>query len=349
MRDPLVGPETSRWRRGAELLRHGTRLRRATASVGTVVLNYDRPTDTAEAVSSLLRSSHLDHHVVVVDNAADEAAQDALLGMLPSTVSYLPTGENLGYAGGNNRGIAFLLDAGVQYVCLVNPDARVEVCTVAGLVLAAEKHRDAGFVGPRLLHGGSSPTTVQSDGGRLDWSRGGATTHVNGDSRLSELRGGRFEVDFVTGACVLLRRSMLEDVGLIPEEYFLYYEETEHALLAARRGWVSLVDRDVRAKHFRRSTAAFPTRAYLYYMTRNRALFAARHGPDANSAACGLEDLDETFVEPWARRVAERVPALVEAFDVVAELAKEHGREGRTGRYERLVDHAVDGIPGWET
>jgi GT2 family glycosyltransferase len=323
------------------------RRRPVRATVGSVVLNYDAPSDTLGAVASLLRSSYLDQHVVVVDNATYEPARASLLDRLPTTVSYLPTGENLGYAAGNNRGIDFLLDAGVRYVLLVNPDARMRVETVDGLVRAAKAFGDAGFVGPRLVHGGSNPEMVQSDGGRVDWTRGGATAHVHGDTRTSILPGGSGPVDYVTGACVLLRRAMLEDVGPIPEDYFLYYEETEHALRAARRGWISVVDRDVVADHYRRSTASVPSRAYIYYMTRNRALFAARHCPEADAVERGLADLDETFLSPWAERVRERVPALAEVFDSVVAAAVDHGRQGRKGRYDELVDLAVDGVPGW--
>jgi GT2 family glycosyltransferase len=312
-----------------------------------VVLNYDSPEDSLEAVASLLRSTYLDQHVVVVDNAVDRSAQDWLKDRLPDSVSYLPMGENAGYAVGNNRGIAFLMDGGVDYVCVVNPDARVGSSTVEGLVRAADRSRDAGFVGPRLIHGGSNPVMVQSDGGHVDWSRGGATRHVHGDTRIERVPAGVGHVDYVTGACVLLRRAMLEDVGFIPEEYFLYYEETEHALRAARRGWTSIVDRDVQAHHFRRSTASVPSRSYIYYMTRNRAVFAQRnHGAD-DVVERALADLDETFLVPWAARVAERLPNLSDTFAEVVSVAKQHGRMGSTGRFEDLAKFAVDDVPGW--
>ncbi|MFC7877396.1 glycosyltransferase family 2 protein [Isoptericola sp. NPDC057391] len=324
-----------------------TRLLPFKATVGTVVLNYETPDDTVAAVGSLLGSSWLDQHVVVVDNSADPEQRQTLVSRLPETISYLATGENVGYAAGNNRGIEFLLDAGVDYVLVVNPDARVETGTVEGLVRTARRIGDAGFVGPRLVHGGSSPMTVQSDGGRVDWSRGGATRHAAGGVHVDGAPTGIAEVDYVTGACVLLRRRMLEDVGLIPEEYFLYFEETEHALLAARRGWACVVDRDVRAHHYRRSTSLVPSRAYVYYMTRNRAVFAARHDPGDDAVVRAYDDLDETFLEPWANKISVRAPALTAVFDDVVRLAKEHGRDGVVGQCEELGSYAVEGVAGW--
>ncbi|WP_344249086.1 glycosyltransferase family 2 protein [Isoptericola hypogeus] len=313
-----------------------------------MVLNYDTPDDTLEAVASLMRSSWLDQHVVVVDNSTDPAERERLSAGLPGSVSYLPTGENLGYAAGNNRGIELLLDGGVEYVLVVNPDARVEGGTVEGLVRTAQRVGDAGFVGPRIVHGGSSPATVQSDGGRVDWSLGGATRHAAGGVRLEEAPHGIDHVDYVTGACALLRRRMLEDVGLMPEDYFLYFEETEHALAAAKRGWACVVDRDVRAHHYRRSTATVPSRAYVYYMTRNRAVFASRHCGEADAVDRAYAHLDETFLEPWALLVEERAPALSPAFAQVVAVAKEHGRRGVTGRFEGLEEFGVDDVAGWD-
>lgn len=326
----------------------GARLRPFNAEVGSVVLNFNSPDDTIEAVESLLGSSWLDQHVVVVDNATDESERERLSGGLPQSVSYLPTGENLGYAAGNNRGITYLLEGGVNYVLVANPDVRVETDTLEGLVRAAERVGDAGFVGPRVVHGGSRPATVQSDGGRVDWSRGAATRHAAGGVRVDHAPGGLDLVDYVTGACVLMRRRMLEDVGLIPEDYFLYFEETEHALAAARRGWVCVVDRDVRAHHYRRSTTALPSRAYVYYMTRNRAVFAARHCDEEDAVDRAFAHLDESFLKPWEAKVAERVPAVSSTFAAVAAVAKEHGRRGVTGRFTEITEFAVEGVRGWD-
>lgn len=322
--------------------------RRFRAQLGTVILNYDTPEDTLDAVASVMRSSFSDQHIVVVDNNTSAEARAVLRAQVPRSVSYLTKGENVGYAAGNNLGIDYLVDGGVDYICVLNPDAQVLHHTIAGLMETAAKVPDAGIIGPRLLHGGSNPATVQSDGGLIDWERGGATTHVNGGARLEGLSAGISNVDYVTGACALLSRRMIEDIGTIPEDYFLYFEETEYALRAQRSGWASVVDRGVRATHFRRSTGAVPSRAYVYYMTRNRAIFAQRHLEADDAIGRAYADLDRTFLNPWAERINERSPGLASVFHEVVTAAKDHGRKGRTGRFADLDGYVAQDIAGWE-
>lgn len=314
-----------------------------------MILNYDSPDDTLEALDSVMRSAYTDQHVVVVDNNTSGDARAALRSHLPPMVSYLTPGQNIGYAAGNNLGIEYLVERGVDHVCVLNPDARVMFRTIGDLVAAATVHKDAGIVGPRLVHGGSNPATVQSDGGLVDWSRAGATVHVNGGARLDSLKGGVAEVDYVTGACALFSRRMIEDVGTIPEDYFLYYEETDYALRAKKAGWACVVDRDIKALHYRRSTGSVPSRAYVYYMTRNRAVFARRHLTETGAVERAYADLDATFLNPWRDRIGERIPPLTEVFDLVVKIAKEHGERGRTGRYVDLNNYQVEGIAGWES
>lgn len=315
--------------------------------VGVVIVDYDTPDDTLDAIRSLLLGGYLNLRVVVVDNNPQEGKGERLRDRLPGTVSYLTAGGNVGYAAGNNLGIGRMLEAGVDYVLVLNPDARVKHDTVAGLIAASERVPDAGLIGPRLLHGDRSGV-IQSDGGSIDWDRGGATSHLNGGRPSLQVSATTAVVDYVTGACLLLPRRMLEDVGSMPEDYFLYYEETAFALAARRRGWLSVVDRSVVAVHHRRSTGAVPTRSYLYYLIRNRGIFASRFAPGESPVDRAYQDLADGFLKNWRARVELAEPRLLAAFDEVAELAQRHGRTGITGPCPELDGYSVDGVRGWE-
>ena len=113
------------------------------------------------------------------------------------------------------------------------------------------------------------------------------------------------DVDYVTGACLLLRADAVRAVGLLPEDYFLYFEETDYNQQLAAAGWRLVVDSRARAVHHKRSSGDLPTPAYTYYMRRNKQLFARRMGVDE---AAAVEQFRQVWIDPWRRNVADRAP-----------------------------------------
>jgi GT2 family glycosyltransferase len=325
------------------------------ARVATIVLNYRHSEDTVACLAALQRSTCLDQRFVVVDNDAEGPAHDALRAAVeavtaPATdVTVLASGGNLGYAGGNNVGIrhALGLDAPAdgpagrrrrrpEFLLLVNPDLHVEPTTVERLLAAAGAVPDAGAIGPRILHGdtGSSgvtggPPRIWFDGGVFDRSRGGAVTHLNmGRTEREVPAGPPRDVGYVTGACLLLRADAVRRVGLLPEEYFLYFEETDYNQQLAAAGWRLIVDSRARAVHHKRSSGDLPTPAYTYYMRRNKQLFARRMGLDEATAG---EEFRRVWVEPWRRNVADRAPHWSATFDALVAKAEADAAAGVTG------------------
>ena len=166
--------------------------------------------------------------------------------------------------------------------------------------------------------------------------------HLNAGKVADDVPPEVIDVDYVTGACMLVRRSMIEDIGPVPERYFLYYEETDWCVRAQRAGWRTMVDQRARMIHHKRSSDALPRPYYLYYMTRNRVLFAEESlGVDGEAA---LRDLDEHFLGPWRERVAAREPSLLRAFDEIVELAKADGRARVTGERPDITNDRFERI-----
>jgi GT2 family glycosyltransferase len=304
--------------------------------VATVVLHYKNLEDTVRCVRSIRRSTVLDQRIVVVDNGPSGPDHDQLVDAVGPGVRTIASGDNLGYAAGNNLGMRLALADRPEFVWLLNPDARVEPSTLAGLLAGAEEVPDAGVIGCRIVYDGE-PARIWFDGGIVDRSRAGAPSHVN--MGLPESKAGPSvtrEVDYVTGACMLLRRRMLGRVGLLPEDYFLYFEETEFCLRARAAGWRIVLAGRARMRHLKRSSGALPTPYYLYYMTRNRMLFARRVlGADPERA---LGDLQEVFLSPWRSRVEAQAPSWLPEFDRLVDLAIGDGRAGVTGRRREIED-----------
>lgn len=308
-----------------------------TARTGVVLVNHDSAEDTVGCIASLEASYDLDMDVVVVDNSDSPDSLAALQDLVGDRAEVLSSGGNLGYAGGSNVGIRRCLERGSEFVWLLNPDTRVEPETLPRLKDLLVEVPDCGVVGPRIVHpappGGSE--TVWFDGGIVDESKAGETRHLHQGRVVSQVAPpSTRDVDYVTGASLLTRRVVLETVGLLPESYFLYFEETHWCRDVRRAGWRVMVDQQARMLHHQRSTGAMPSPYHLYYMTRNRFLFVERAlGGDGEAA---LAQLRGKWLRNWRRKVENQAPEWLPEFDALVERAAADARAGRDGRNDAV-------------
>lgn len=307
------------------------------ARTGVTILNYGDPTDTLACLRALEFSTDLDMDIVVVDNGPDDAAHARLRDAVGRRGTTIATGDNLGYAAGNNRGIELLLERDCDFVWILNPDAVPAPSTLEILLAHMREVPDCGIVGPRVVYPGT-PRRIWSDGGVVDLKRSGATYHRSA-GKIAPLgaRPGPTEVDYVPGASLVVRRGLIEDIGLLPEEYFLYFEETDWCRRAAAAGWRVMVQRNAVMEHHKRSSGALPTPYYLYYLTRNRYFFAREClGIDGEEA---WAEMEETFHAPYRARVAEKAPHWLDSFEELIEMAKQDARSGVMGRNDLITNY----------
>lgn len=299
-----------------------------------MILNFGDPTDTLACLASLELSDDLDLDVVVVDNGPADDGHDRLRREVGGRAEVVATGANLGYAAGNNLGIARVLERGCDQVWILNPDTVVQPNTLVRLNRRLEKSPDCGIVGPRLLMPGDPPR-IWSDGGMIDREAHGDVHHLNAGRLVDDYPpGAAHDVDYVTGASLLVRRLVVEQIGPIPEDYFLYFEETDWCLRARTAGWRVMVEPRARMVHHKRSSGALPMPYYLYYMIRNRYRFVEQClGGDGEA---GLAALRTAFVEPWRARVTDHAPSWLPTFDELVRLAEEDARSGVSGRRDEV-------------
>lgn len=295
--------------------------------VWAVVLNNREASDTLRCLDALGKVGYRPLTRLVVDNASGPG-EVAWLRSAGATV--VESGGNLGYAGGNNIGIRLALDAGAEAVWIVNPDAYAARGSLRRLVRALRRHPDVGIVGPRILEADSATPKIQSDGGRIVWEAGGRS-ELLGRGQAPGPGGETKYVDFVPGSAMLVRRKVFEDVGFLPEEFFLYFEETEFCVRAAKAGWKAAIETRAHAVHRLGSADGLPSESRLYYFVRNRLLFGGRHTSMPFEAM--LADLDG-FLASWRRRVQERKPELLGRFEELVAMAVADARAGVTGRRE---------------
>jgi GT2 family glycosyltransferase len=295
--------------------------------VYTVVLNYVHTDDTIRCVSSVRGSSYRNQFLVVVDNGATPASTAALRAAMPA-VPILSSRENLGYAGGNNIGIRYALDREADLVWVLNPDTIVSPDTLSHLVEVMCRIPDTGITGGRILsaHDGS---TILFNGGSIDWDQGGRPFLPDMGKADADVPPGRLRaVEYITGASMLVRRGVFDAVGLIPERYFLYFEETDFNVRASRLGWRVLFEPRSRLSHFRRSWVGVASPTYVYYFLRNRLLFAQ------SFTDYPVDSVEEEVRETSARmrrKLQAAHPGSLAAFDEIVAWAIADGRSGREG------------------
>lgn len=297
--------------------------------VFAILLNYQNPHDTLRCMTSLRKTTTRNVHPLIVDNASGNGDVSYLADRLGPAVPILESESNRGYAAGNNIGIRHALERDADYIWILNPDTEVEMDTLEGLMTTMALRPDAGFVGSLNLFGDSEPPRIQFAGGYINWA-GGASVEISGRGKpLSSLPvRDAYEVDYVAGTSMLVRRRVFEEVGLLPEHYFLYFEETDLQLTASEYGWKSVVNPLARVWHYQGSTTHLPAPYYVYYYIRGRFLFARRFTElDDSQVAAGLR----AFIEGWRTTVEQRAPGWLDTYESLVEWGLADGKAGITG------------------
>lgn len=194
-----------------------------------IVLNYNNSADTIECLKSLLHLQYDNFHIVLIDNASSDnsvAELDAFVGISES-ITFIQADRNGGYAAGNNIGIKYAIEQGdMEYVWILNNDTIVEKTALTELVKKMQKDKTIGFCGSKLVYEWDK-TKLQGYGGKYNKWLGTSYNIVN-SNEISK-------IDYVIGASVLVSKEFLDDVGLMSEDYFLYFEELDWARRAAGR------------------------------------------------------------------------------------------------------------------
>jgi hypothetical protein len=202
----------------------------------TIVLNWNGLADTRALLPTLARCRMPDGwrlHVLVVDNGSTDGSVEALRREFPAAeVLALP--ENRRFAGGNNAGLAHALRQGADAIMLLNNDTEADPGLCERLLLAIEQEPAAAAAAP-LIYFGAPSQRIWYAGATLSPALGLAAHRG-----LRALDEGRYRgveaTGYLTGCCLLARREVWEQVGLLDERYFIYAEDADWCLRARRAG-----------------------------------------------------------------------------------------------------------------
>jgi GT2 family glycosyltransferase len=235
--------------------------------VGVVLVNYKGARDTLRCLRSLVEAGVM-AHVVVVDNASGDGSVEAIAAAHPEVV-LLVNEANVGFAAGCNRGITRCLDDGAELVWVLNNDTTVDARTLPALVTAVVADPRIGAVGA-VIHDMAAPERV------LTWG-GGRASRWTGFTRDAHGPGDR--VDYLSGACLLLRAAALRDVGGFDARYFFTWEDVDLAIRLRRAGWRIVIATDARVWHRWGGSAAPLSAVRLEHHANGLVRFMREHSP----------------------------------------------------------------------
>ena len=296
-----------------------------------ILLNWNNWHETQECLESLEKLDYVNAEIVIVDNDSTngdvEKIREFCLYPKPYTLHPIFNDANLGFAGGNNVGIKYALKRGTDYVMLLNNDAVAAPDFLTNLVTAAERDRSFGILGSRIYQYGTD--TLVFDGGKVNkWLTKGEHIDSTGSPQSSpslvagqadsggsdELR----EVDYITGAAMLVRRGVIEKIGPMREEYFLYYEDVDWGVRARRAEYKCVLVPTSKVWHKISATNKEGSPSYIYYHTRNALMLAKFNGNISQKAAAHfigawilLKQIPKFFLMPkkrlWATSMTKGV------------------------------------------
>lgn len=210
-----------------------------TKSVAIVILNWNSYELTFDCLKSLENINYPSFEIFLVDNDSQDNSYDKLIndyknGSFKLTIHFIQSGGNLGFAGGNNVAIKQAYSNKFDYFWMLNNDTEVMPDSLQSLVDEIDKDSTIGIVGSKILY--FNTNKIWYAGGTINtWT--GKTTHIGYKEEDNGQYNNVKDVEYMTGCSLLFRRELIDAVGLMKEDYFLYYEETDWNIRASKQGW----------------------------------------------------------------------------------------------------------------
>jgi N-acetylglucosaminyl-diphospho-decaprenol L-rhamnosyltransferase len=246
-----------------------------------VIVSFNARADLERCLDSLCDPAPtVPHEIIVVDNASADGSVEA--ARRRAHVTAIDAGGNLGFAAANNIGIK---RSSGGTILLLNSDTIVPAGAIDALMRELERHPEATVVGPRLVDGDGRAEL--SFGPMIspfaEWKQkrlihGNARRDAAISSRVDALTRRQQWPDWVSGACLLVRREAAEAVGLLDERYFMYTEDVDFCAAIRARGGRVLFTPAVEIVHLRgRSAASAPAATRAAYRRSHLAFYRKHH------------------------------------------------------------------------
>jgi GT2 family glycosyltransferase len=259
--------------------------------VFAVIINWNGEKDTILCLDSLRKVQYDELHVVISDNGSHPESLGAIRewvknnpckadGYGPGSYTILENGRNLGFTGANTTGIEVALKLDADYVLFLNNDTIVHPDFLKKMVAAGESDPQFGIVGCKIL----SARAAGQDLERI-WSLGGYAWHTgvpiniaNGKADRPEWKG-LLANDLINGCCMLIKRAVIDQIGVQDDALFFGMDDVEYSLRARKQGWRNVIVLDAEIHHIGSHSVSAGSPLQAYYLFRNMPFLRATYFP----------------------------------------------------------------------
>jgi GT2 family glycosyltransferase len=286
--------------------------------VSIIILNWNNWRDTIECIKSVYHINYSNYDVILVDNGStddsvnrikqnfnelNEKKLDHFLSALNDPINMIElnlkllsppidstkennaiflieTNKNLGFSEGNNIGLRFCCNnLNPDYVLLLNNDVIVDPDFLNELVEAAERTPDIGFVGPKIYYFNYNgrKDIISFTGASINLIRGWFTVFGTDQQDEGQLNDQKI-VDWLQGCCILVKKKVIEDTGILDPVYFFYWEDTDWCIRGKKNKWSSLYVPSAKIWHKGGMSSNNNESTFqVYYFSRNRLIFMRKN------------------------------------------------------------------------
>jgi len=240
--------------------------------VSIITVNYNQPEVTCELLESLTHITYPAVEIIVVDNASPTKDPDVIIEKYPY-ITLIKSDQNLGFAGGNNLGIRL---AKGKHILLINNDTEVEPGFLEPLITKLEDYPEIGVVSPKIRYF-FHPDTIQYAG----FTPINPITIRNSGIGFNETDRGQYDTDAQTnyafGAAMVIPMKVMQEVGLMADIFFLYYEEMDWMQRIKDAGYKIYYVHNSLVYHKDSITTGTMSPLKIFYLNRNRLLYMRRN------------------------------------------------------------------------
>jgi GT2 family glycosyltransferase len=240
--------------------------------ISIITVNFNQYQVTRELVESLEKQDFQEYELVIVDNGSSKDHRE-IAALADEKVRVVFSEENLGFAGGNNLGIS---KSKGELIFLVNNDTEIPPGTLCRLSMTMDMRPDIGVLCPMIYYHADSEVVQYAGYSPINpWTgRNHALGYKERLKLTNEIRG----TEYAHGAAMMVRREVLGKVGVMSENYFLYYEELDWSERIKQAGYAIAVDHNAYILHKESVSTGPASPLKTYFQTRNRILFIRRNG-----------------------------------------------------------------------
>lgn len=215
------------------------------SSLAIVIVNYNGVDDTLECVDSIKQECILDNEIIIVDNNSNIFNKNKLIEN-QSLYTLILNKKNQGFSCANNIGIKYAMKKGYENILLINNDTIITKNSIEIMLEKLNSDSNLGIVGCTILYN-DYKDLIWFDGGNINWNKF-LGEHENMKKKYNH-ESRSCNVSFLSGCCMLIKSKVFEEVGLLPEEYFMYFEDVDFCAMVLEFGYKLFVCKEAVIYH----------------------------------------------------------------------------------------------------